>query len=204
MAQQKKKLFESYKSKLANFASDADIRRCLNCGPDKIMKYAELKDFDCLSKLLPKVDFDYVVILIEEKLNSGHWTCVVRRGKTFTLFDSYGTGIDKELGFVGAGIKRLLGEDEPFISKMLRECSCNADVIDNRTQFQSLKPDVATCGRWTVIFIEMSKMGYSLDEFRNFVFTAAENSSKPTDLLVCDWIPLEKDIPLTTSATSAR
>ena len=194
MAFRKKQLFDKYKNKLSNFASDSDICRCLHCDNNKIIKYSELKNYDCLNKLLPNTDFDYIVILVEEKLNSGHWTCITRIKNTFTLFDSYGTGIDKELGVIGAGIKKLLGEDQPLIQRMLDGCKCDISVIDNRTQFQSTKEDIATCGRWTCLFIEMNKMGYSLDEFRNFIFTSSENSGKPTDILVCDWIPLEKDL----------
>jgi hypothetical protein len=37
------------------------------------------------------------------------------------------------------------------------------------------------------------KLGYSMDEFAKFVFTASENEGKPTDILVCDWIPLGSD-----------
>jgi len=196
MASKKKQqllLSDKYKNKLFNFASDLDICRCLHCEHDKIIKYSQLKNYDCLNKLLPNIDFDYIVILVESSKNKGHWTCIVRQKNTFTLFDSYGTGIDKELGFIGAGIKKLLGEDQPLIQKMLDGCKCDISVIDNRTQFQSTKEGIATCGRWTCLFIEMCKMGYSLDEFRNFIFTASENSGKPTDILVCDWIPLEKD-----------
>jgi len=190
---QKKLLMEHYEKKLATFATDLDIKTALNCDDNQILKYADLVNYDCFDKLLPNKDFDFKVILIEMKENCGHWVCIVRKNNEIYLYDSYGTPIDKELGFISKAKRMMLGEDTMFINRILNRCNCKLNIYENSAQFQSLKPGVSCCGRWVILFIEMVKLGYSLEEFVNFVFTASENEGKPTDILVCDWIPIGSD-----------
>ena len=197
MAYQKKQLFNKYQKQLATFASDADIKRCLNCGDEKIIKYSDLDEYQCFCNLLPN-DFDFRVILIEQNEGIGHWVCIVRQKNNIYLFDSYGCPIDKELNFVEKAQRVLLGENGRFIDRLINNCDkcsskCNLNIYENNNKFQSLKPGVSTCGRWICLFIEMCKMGYDLDQFSKFVYTASENENIPTDILVCNWIPLEND-----------
>ena len=51
--------------------SDKDIRDTLGY-KSKILKYSELSNYNTLSEILPEF-VDYVVIVYEESLNSGHW-----------------------------------------------------------------------------------------------------------------------------------
>ena len=192
-----KQLYEKYERVLHNFASDADITRVLNCDMNKILKYSELDKFPCFADLLPR-EQDFVVLLIEQKENSGHWVCIVRENNNIFLFDSYGSSLDRELGFVAKSMRILLGEDKRFVERMIN-CKCDKckdfNIIENVTKFQSLKNDIATCGRWCIMFIEMTnKMKYDLDQFASFVYTSAENTEKPTDILVCDWVPISADL----------
>ena len=197
MAYRKKQLFNQYQKMLGTFASDADIKRCLNCGDDKIIKYSDLDEYDCFCRLLPN-SFDFRVILIEQKQGVGHWVSIVRQKNNIYLMDSYGCPIDKELSFVEKAQRVLLGENGRFIERLIGGCdkcsnNCNLNIYENNCKFQSLKPGVSCCGRWICLFIEMSKIGYDLDEFSRFVYTASENENIPTDILVCNWIPLEND-----------
>ena len=190
---QKKLLLEQYQKKLATFATDTDIKTALNCDDSQILKYADLVNYDCFDKLLPNKDFDFRVILVEMKENCGHWCCIVKKNNEIYLFDSYGESIDKELGFISKAKRMLLGEDKMMINRILNRCNCKLNIYENSAQLQSLKPGVSTCGRWVILFIEMVKMGYSLDEFVKFISTSAENENKPTDILVVDWIPIGSD-----------
>ena len=191
-----KQLFKKYEKMLHSFASDADIMRALNCEMSKIIKYSELDKYTCFADLLPK-EQEFVVLLIEQKENSGHWVCIVRENDDIYLFDSYGSSLDRELGFVAKSMRILLGEDKRFVERLIN-CKCNncqkLNIIENVSKFQSTNNDIATCGRWCILFVEMMhKMKYDLDQFASFVYTSSENLEKPTDILVCDWVPISTD-----------
>ena len=193
----KKDIYKNYEKLLHNFASDSDITRALNCDMNKIIKYSELSNYTCFSQLLPN-EQDFIVLLIEQKENSGHWVCIVRENENIYLFDSYGSSLDRELGFVEKSMRVLLGEDKRYVERMIK-CKCakckDFNIIENVSKFQSLKNDIATCGRWCILFIEMTnKMKYDLNEFASFVYTSAENLDKPTDILAVDWVPISADI----------
>jgi hypothetical protein len=131
--------------------------------------------------------------LIEQEENVGHWVCIVRNKSNIYLYDSYGSPIDKELSFIDKATKVLLGEDKQLVNRLIKNCNCKVNIYENQNQVQSLKPGVSTCGRHCILFIEMVRMGYDLDDFLKFFYTSSENTGKPTDVLVVDWIPLSGD-----------
>ena len=67
---------ENLKKKLSYSFSDSDIKKYLgeSC---KIIKYGDLDNYSSLEELLPN-DTDFVVILLETKKNTGHWTALLR------------------------------------------------------------------------------------------------------------------------------
>lgn len=190
---EKQKLFNKYERRLNTFATDVDIKVALNCGDDKIIKYSELDKYDCFDTLLPNKEFDFKLILIEQQENVGHWVAVARKGENIYLFDSYGNPIDKELSFIDTATKMLLGEDKQMINRLIKKCNCDLGIHENCYQVQSEKKGVSTCGRHCILFIELVKMGYNLDEYLKFFYTSSENTGKPTDILVVDWVPIQSD-----------
>ena len=60
-----------------------------------IIKYKELHNFNDLDKLMKNKKF--IVILYEYKKNYGHWTCLLKQGRTIEFFDPYGTEPDMEI-----------------------------------------------------------------------------------------------------------
>ena len=54
----------------------------------KIVKYADLDQYQTIYDLLPN-PMDFVFLLTESELNSGHWTLIIRDGTNFEYFDSY-------------------------------------------------------------------------------------------------------------------
>ncbi len=61
---------------LSYMVSNEDLKSHIHF-PIKILEYPKLANYENIQDLLPK-QMDCVIILIETKLNSGHWTCLFR------------------------------------------------------------------------------------------------------------------------------
>jgi hypothetical protein len=179
---------EQMKKKLGYSLSDSDLRRV--CGQDlKIVEYKDLNQFENMYDLLPK-EKDCVVILVESKPSSGHWTCILRNNHSFQLFDSYGSKIQDELNFISKAMNRMLGQTKGELDKLIDSVDDNHEVIYNKDRLQSENPDVATCGRWTALVVNMFKMGYSLPEILEVIENQVKETGMSPDILVCKWIPI--------------
>ena len=78
-----------------------------NC---KIIKYADLDNYDDIYMLLPnRMDFSF--ILTESELNSGHWTLLIRDDNMFEYFDSYGTSPKNILDYIPTFMNKRLGNN---------------------------------------------------------------------------------------------
>ena len=186
----KNKAMESMKKTLEYSLSDSDIRHILgnNC---KIVEYTDLSNFRNMEDLLPN-DTDFVVILIESKQNSGHWTSIAKANKRITLFDSYGCKLEDELNFISKAMNRMLCQSKSEIQNLIDSVPNDYEVIYNKTKLQAEKPEIATCGRWTCGWIQMFKMGYDLEEFLRIVEEQCKSSGLPPDVIISKWIPLTK------------
>lgn len=180
---------------LGYFGSNYDIMDCLNCGPDQIIKYSQLKDYNSLEELLP-LPFDYKIILLETNRNTGHWVCVIRMKHIIECFNSYGIGIDQEWKYIPDSIERLLGQSTRYLSNLIKK-SEGFTVISNKYKFQSKSDDVATCARWVILRIELGKMGYALSQFVKMIEKQEAETERPPDILVLDYVKFKSDRPLT-------
>ena len=121
--QQIDKQVKHYENELPKMVSDEDIQRYLGQGAKaKTKKYSELANYNNINDLLPD-DNDYCIILVESQRNSGHWTCLLKYNDTIESFDSYGDGggsIDHELSFIPDVMRRMLGENNQQLSKLLK------------------------------------------------------------------------------------
>lgn len=183
----KQREIEKYQKLLSTMLSDADITNYLGGGKEKIVKYSELADYETLEDLLPE-ERDYRIVLTESKRNQGHWCALVRNGNTFIWFDSYGAKPDGELKFIPMRIRRMLGEVKHHLTRLLSTTNPSQQVIYNKKRFQSLSDDVDTCGRWVVAFVFMNKIGYTLEDFIDKVEQVEDDTGKPSDIIVCDWV----------------
>jgi hypothetical protein len=61
-------------------------------------------------------------------------------------------------------------------------------VFYNKRRFQIIDDRINTCGRWCVARVLAMLVGYELDDFINKVDEKCEETGKPPDILVCDWI----------------
>jgi len=187
----KQRLIEHYEKLLSTMLSDADITNYLGGGKEKIVKYSELADYATLADLLPE-ERDYRIILTESKRNQGHWCALLKynsKGKeVIEWFDSYSGSPDSELKFIPLAIRKMLGETERHLTRLLKTADDKQSVIYNKKKFQELNDDVDTCGRWVVARVFMNKFGYDLEDFINKMEEIKDDTGKPFDIIVCDLV----------------
>ena len=177
---------------LSYFGSNEDIMRALHCGPDKIIKYSQLKEYSSLIDLLPG-RVDYKIILLESNKNVGHWVCVIRVEDTVECFNSYGVTIDSEFKYIPDWIERMLGESKRYLSDLIKTAPKGITVVSNNVILQQDNPAIATCSRWVIFRIEMAKMGYNLQQFIQFIESVYSKSDLSLDELVVGWVPFVAD-----------
>ncbi len=154
-------------NKIMEPLSDAKVKSALGDGA-RILKYSELKGYASIAELLPNIN-DFVILLLEDQPNSGHWTCLAKLHSGYYYFNSYSGKYDTDMSVIPMCIKKILGEDKREIVRLLDGHPCGYSKI----KLQGDKSQV--CGRWVVLFLTMcTKMNYSPAEFFEFV----ESSSK--------------------------
>jgi hypothetical protein len=181
----KKQVIEHYQKELAKMFSDGDVNRWL--GDGHIIKYSDLDSYATINDLLPN-DKDFKVILIESSYNQGHWTAVMKYGNIIEYFNSYGTKPEHDFKFISTTIKHLLGQGGNLLTKLLKTKNKEQKVYYNKKKLQQINDNVNTCGRWCVARILAMRIGWELDDFINKVDEKVDETGKPSDILVCDWI----------------
>lgn len=185
----KKKLTERVSIPLTN----DDLERYF--GPTanmNIMKYSELADINAIEDVLPSNN-SYKILLLETKLNSGHWIAIMRYNNTIEVFNSYGSKPSRhDFGYVPKLTNLLLGQTEPYLNKLLDRALENKTfkIIFNKRKFQKLKEGVNTCGRWCVLrIITMTEFHMTLANFILFMEQAVKQYNIPNDSVVSLLIP---------------
>lgn len=130
-----------------NYAlSDDEIHSVL--GKFKPMLYSELKDYPTIEDLLKK-DYDWRIILLETKENSGHWVCIMRKtDNDYYYFNSYGDSYNKDLYLIPRMMRKILGQDDNFLNKLL----IDKNVEYSKNRFQGNNSSV--CGRYCLFVID--------------------------------------------------
>lgn len=114
-----------------------------------IMKYSELSRYGSIEQLLPK-NKSFVFLLYQHSYNNGHWVLISRYApNVFEFFCSYGSSIDEPLKWTAPAERIKLGENVPYLSKML--ANWKGKVAVNKIQFQQKGNSVATCGAYCVM-----------------------------------------------------
>jgi hypothetical protein len=179
------KIKEYYKKELAKMFSNEDIER--NLGQNCIIKYSELADYNTINDLLPN-DNDFKIILIESKMNTGHWCTVMKYKNIIEYFNSYGTVMGYDFKFISKFAMRMLGQSENLLTKLLLTKNKGQKIYYNKKKLQQNNDGVNTCGRHVVARVLAMKCGYELDEYIAKVEEKVEETKKPIDILVVDWI----------------
>jgi hypothetical protein len=181
----KEKLFKHYQTELGKMLSDSDIDRCL--GKNSVIKYSDLADYNNINELLPN-DKSFKVILVENKMNQGHFVCIMRYKNVIEYFNPYGTLPEYDFKFIPTYIKHLLGQGGNLLTKLLKTKEPNQQIYYNKKKLQKINDNINTCGRWSVARIWAMLCGYELDDFIEKCEDKKKETGKPYDILVCDWV----------------
>lgn len=181
----KNQVREYYLKELEKMFSNDDIDRWLGAG--HIIKYSELDNYETINDLLPN-DKDFKVILIESSYNSGHWIAVMKYGNIIEYFNSYGTKPGYDFKFIPTAVRNALGQGGNLLSNLLKTKSKGQKVYYNKKKLQKISDQINTCGRHVIARILAMKIGYELDDYINKIETKMEETGKPSDILICDWI----------------
>ena len=174
------------KSRIPKPLSDFDIEK--HTGQTEILKYSELSKYPSIEDILP-TDKSSKVILIEDRLNSGHWVCVMRYGKTIEYFNSYGAKYDTDWKFVNRMVRMILNENTNEMTRLMDKAKSDGwETVWNKHRFQKIGAKIQTCGRHVVLRIEMMKIGYNLQEFYDFVKKQEKNMGEKSDFIVSKFV----------------
>ena len=156
------------------FVTSSDLLAIFqNC---KIIKYADLDNYDNIYMLLPN-QMDFCFILTESEKNSGHWTLLIRDDNMFEYFDSYGVSPKSILDYIPSFKNKQLGnyysED---LSKMIKSIKSNDKFTYNTTKFQKEQEGINTCGRWCIARLSLFLSDdLNLNEFTKLIKTKKNN-----------------------------
>lgn len=173
---------------MKKYMSDSDITKYLGKKfENKIIKYSDIKKYNTISDLLPNRKNGLCkIILIEDSYNSGHWISVLRIGKTIEYFNSYGAFPSVELDGNSYLKNAQLDQDVKYLNILLNKAYDDGyNVIYNKTKFQKLDDNIATCGRWNVLRCLMfDKYKMDLFQFINFIDDLKKKFDLTSDQLV--------------------
>jgi hypothetical protein len=146
--------------------SDDDIRRiCEN--KVKILLYEDLAKFDTIDDALG--EHGAMIILYQSKANYGHWVSVFKvDNQTLEFFDSFGFKIDQELPFFEYNLRQGV----PHLSHLIQHS--NYKVISNDIDFQTIRKDINTCGRYASLRIKMKTT--PLKQFQALLLNNPDNN----------------------------
>lgn len=177
---------QEIKARIAKPLTDSDIER--HTGLTEIVKYSELDKYKSIEDLLP-TDKSAVIILIEDRLNSGHWVAVMRYGKTIEYFNSYGAKYDTDWKFINRMVRMILQQNTNEMTRLMDTAKKDGwTTIWNKHRFQKISNQIQTCGRWCVLRIEMMKMGYNLQEFYDFIKKREKEMGEKSDYIVSKFV----------------
>lgn len=174
--------------RLQTMISNTDIKDYL--GDERIITYRDLDNYNSILELLP-MEKDYVIFLVEQQINQGHWICLTRNGKTITYFDSYGVRPDGQIDKNTCKMREELDQKPNELTRLLNTAPSNFKVIYNkmRLQVNDSNYEVNTCGRY-VLFVVLTNqiLNWSLAKIQKYFKDKSEKTGLPTDLLVCELI----------------
>lgn len=154
----------------------------------RVLRYAELADYDDIEELLPK-DKSYVFLLYQHRPNDGHFVCLMRYGTTIEFFCSYGSKIDGPLYWTALKDRQALGEGKPYLSMLLRKAGKRFKAIHNPVAFQSKKGGVATCGAYCVMRInQLVNHNQDLHEFIDYMEEIKKETGLSYDEIVANYV----------------
>lgn len=149
--------------------ADDDISAYLN-GRTQVIKYNEIPKYQSIDEFLGP--YNNAIMLLETKLNFGHWICLKRTGNVISFFDSYGDFPDEQKKFVNSKFLKDSGQKYNIICEMLDKASYKYTIEFSDRRLQNMDDtSISTCGHWCSVFI---KSGLLVDEFYEFLESFGE------------------------------
>lgn len=127
--------------------SDDDIRRICD-NKVVIHLYEDLAKFQTIDEALGQ--YGAMIILYQAKKDFGHWISVFKVDENvLEFFDSYGFKLDSQLPFFEFNLRQGI----PLLSHLIQ--NSNYKLITNQIDFQTIRKDINTCGRYSSLRIKM-------------------------------------------------
>jgi hypothetical protein len=165
--------------------SDKDIRDILG-DKCKIIKYSELSQYNSLSELLPEL-LDYVILLYEESINSGHWVALLKYNNVYEFFDAYGLFPDKQLLWMDLKKRQFLHQRIPYLTNLLKQ----ENYIYNKVKYQNEDNFVNTCGSHVAHRIyRLINNSMTLEDYHEFMLNLSKESKFNYDMIVSTFVNL--------------
>ena len=149
--------------------SDSDILKIL---PGlRVLSYPDLNDMSQIEDAFDDKGRCLILYLTEDE-HTGHWVCMIKKGKTIEYFDPYGKyRPDEEREWLTKDKLIQLDQYQPTLTELLRRSRYK--VIVNPYHFQKDKGDIATCGRHCVCRLYHKDM--SLPAYDNMIKNSGHN-----------------------------
>ncbi len=187
---------EEIKRRITEMISDDDIEKYLGKeGHNNIIKYNQLKNYNSIDKLLPKIN-SYKIILIESQQNTGHWILILKyknkdKKTIIEYYNSYGMKPEADLNYIGSTMNKMLGNGRDDLNILLDDAKNKGyEVIYNKKRFQSSNKKVNTCGRWVLNRIIMAtKFKMDLYEYIDFIEELKDKYDTEADIVVAMLMP---------------
>ena len=140
--------------------SDSDIKKII---PGlNIISYPDLNDMSHIDQAFDK-EGRCMILYLTENEHTGHWVCMIKKGRNVEYFDPYGGyKPDEESKWLSKDKLIQLDQDYPTLSKLIRDSNYNLN--SNPYKFQKDKNDIATCGRHCVCRLYFKDL--SLDQYK--------------------------------------
>lgn len=155
--------------------SDDDIRQLLGSGI-KITTYPDLEHISRIDKLFDRHG-RAILFIPQQNEQQGHWTCLIKRGKTIEFFDPYGEPPEAQKDTLSEAHLEKMRMNEPLLADLLTNNPYK--IIYNKEQLQKLQNDVNTCGRHCVARLLYHK--YPVQKYREIIH---QSRMSPDDFVV--------------------
>lgn len=162
--------------------SDGDIKTIL--GDDiAIHRYPDLKGASSLHDITDNKG-RAIVLFLNQSPTSGHWCCLLNKRDSVEFFDPYGDPPETQTDDLPKAKEQELEMDQSLLLPLLKQSGKR--VIVNKTQFQTQRGDVNTCGRWCV-----ARLLYGdkpLSYFKRVVQTSGMTPDEFVTGLTANWL----------------
>lgn len=175
---------------LSNVEIKLIMNNALECSNFPVVSYSDIfnqetaKEHDYIRKFLSQTNQRAAIFLFRQTKTYGHWMALFENsdGELY-VYDSYGDKKPDEYIIGTDGIKNeTLNQESPY----LLECFGNSSyeyIHWNDYPQQELKPNVQTCGKWSIFRILNRDM--DVEDFADYIDSVCRKNKLTSDQYVC-------------------